>query len=105
MARASGSGSSVGVIVSLTCLIHVSSSDFDQNITVDRLGAPTSDSNYLLAPLPVGGSSTKFYTVEARRFVGYDGRVPAEAVLIHKVDTTLADSNAPRRGSRRQRRP
>jgi hypothetical protein len=47
-----------------------------------------------MAKIPIGGSSTNFYTVEARRFVGYDSQIPAEALVIHKVDTTLEDRNA-----------
>src|SRR5262249_59218170 len=61
--------------------------------TMERVGQPTS-TNYLMAQLPIGTSTTQFYTVEVRRFAGYDGKLPAEAVVIHKVDTTLRDRNA-----------
>jgi hypothetical protein len=47
-----------------------------------------------MAQVPIPGSSTRFYTVEARRFTGYDRQVPAEAVVIHRGDTTLSDRNA-----------
>jgi Bacterial Ig-like domain len=47
-----------------------------------------------MAKIPIPGSTTRFYTVETRRFTGYDGQVPGEAVVIHKVDTTLSDRNA-----------
>jgi M6 family metalloprotease-like protein len=73
---------------------YVVNSGLPQSITIDRLGVPTSASNYLMVQIPIAGSSTDFYTVEARRFVGYDERVPAEAVVIHRVDTTLTDRNA-----------
>jgi hypothetical protein len=45
---------------------------------------------YQMAQIPIAGSSV-FYTVEARRYAGYDaiGRLPSEAVLIHRVN--LAD--------------
>lgn len=45
---------------------------------------------YQMAQVPIAGS-TAFYTVEARRYAGYDaeGRLPAEGVLIHRVN--LAD--------------
>jgi M6 family metalloprotease-like protein len=45
---------------------------------------------YQMAQIPISGSSV-FYTVEARRYAGYDaiGRLPSEAVLIHRVN--LAD--------------
>ncbi len=38
--------------------------------------------------IPIGGSSTHFYTVESRRKVGYDVSLPGEGVIIHEVDTT-----------------
>jgi uncharacterized repeat protein (TIGR01451 family) len=46
--------------------------------------------NYLMAQIPIAGSSTRFYTVEARRLAGYDSHnpIPGEAVVIHEVDTT-----------------
>ncbi|HVG45945.1 MAG TPA: hypothetical protein VM890_14485, partial [Longimicrobium sp.] len=42
---------------------------------------------YQMAQVPIAGTS-RFYTVEARRFAGYDasGRLPAEGVLIHQVN-------------------
>jgi len=45
---------------------------------------------YQMAQVPIAGSSA-FYTVEARRYAGYDaiGRLPSEAVVIHRVN--LAD--------------
>ena len=65
----------------------------DQNITLERLAMPASTSGFLMAQIPIGGSSTEFYTVEARRFAGYDniGPIPGEAVVIHRVNTTLGD--------------
>ncbi len=59
-------------------------------IEIDRLNQPGSSTNYLMAQIPIPGSS-QFYTVEARRFVGYDSKVPAEAVVIHHVDPTRAN--------------
>jgi M6 family metalloprotease-like protein/uncharacterized repeat protein (TIGR01451 family) len=58
-------------------------------ITLERLALPLTD-NYLMAQIPIAGSSTRFYTVEARRLVGYDSHnpIPGEAVVIHEVDTT-----------------
>ena len=44
-----------------------------------------------MAEIPIGDSDTDFYTVETRLFVGYDDEIPDEAVVIHRVDTTLAD--------------
>ena len=66
----------------------------DQSITLERLGVPASTSGYLMAQIPIAGSSTQFYTVESRRVAGYDNQIPGEAVVIHKVNTTLSDRNA-----------
>jgi M6 family metalloprotease-like protein len=65
-----------------------------RTITLERLGEPIS-SNYLMAHVPIPGS-TRFFTVESRRFgtaSNYDSQLPAEAVVIHEVDVTR-DRNA-----------
>lgn len=61
-------------------------------IEIDRLNQPGSSTHYLMARIPIPGSS-RFYTVEARRFAGYDGvdKIPAEAIVIHHVDATRAN--------------
>ena len=61
-----------------------------RTITLERLAQPGPD-GYLMAQIPIGNSSTDFYTVEARMFAGYDDAIPGEAVIIHKVDTTRGD--------------
>ncbi len=63
-------------------------------ITMERLGQPTSGTSYLMAQIPIGGSTTQFYTVEVRRFAGYDTKLPGEAMVIHRVDTTRSDRDA-----------
>ena len=66
-------------------------------ITLDRLGQPASSTSLLMAQIPIGGSTTRFYTVEARRrgaTGNYDQNIPADAVIIHKVDKSLADKIA-----------
>ncbi|MEP6570359.1 MAG: hypothetical protein ABJC10_11355 [Acidobacteriota bacterium] len=60
-------------------------------INLERLGQPSS-SSYLMAQIPIDG--TKSYTVEARRFAGYDRQIPGEAIVIHQVDTTRVDRTA-----------
>jgi hypothetical protein len=40
-----------------------------------------------MVQIPIGESSTHFYTVEARRLTGYDIKLPGAAVIIHDVDT------------------
>jgi len=62
-------------------------------LTMERLGQPTSGTSYLMAQIPIPGTS-QFYTVEARRFAGYDTRLPGEAVVLHKVNPLLSDRNA-----------
>ena len=59
-------------------------------ITLERLAQPGPD-GYLMAQIPIGDSTTHFYTVEARLFAGYDEEIPNEAIVIHKVDTTQRD--------------
>jgi M6 family metalloprotease-like protein len=61
-------------------------------ITIERLAVPISSATYLMAQIPIAGSSTHFYTVEMRQLVGHDAGVPGNAVVIHNVDTTRRDS-------------
>jgi hypothetical protein len=55
-------------------------------ITLERLQQPQGNSNYLLAKIFIGGSSSRFYTVEARTQTGYDQSVPGAGVIIHHVE-------------------
>lgn len=72
---------------------YLATTDPDQLVFLERLAEP-GPGGYLVAQIPIGGSATNFYTVEARKLVGYDVEVPAEAVVMHRVDTTLGDRNA-----------
>src|SRR5262245_34372748 len=65
-----------------------------ETITLERLAKPGSGDGHLMARIPVPGSTTRFYTVEARRTAGYDREIPGEAVLINDVDTTRNDRQA-----------
>jgi hypothetical protein len=49
--------------------------------------AMPSAAGYQMAQLPVPGGAGVYYTLEARRYAGYDGagRLPREGVLIHRV--------------------
>ena len=69
---------------------YVAPRNSTRTITLERLAQPGSE-GYLMAHIPIGDSPTDFYTVETRLFAGYDDEIPDEAVVIHKVDTTLAD--------------
>jgi M6 family metalloprotease-like protein len=52
-----------------------------------RDAIPTS-AGYQMAQIQTGTGTGTFYTVEARRYAGYDavGRIPGEAVVIHRVN-------------------
>ncbi|MEJ5198643.1 MAG: hypothetical protein WHX53_06945, partial [Anaerolineae bacterium] len=56
-----------------------------QTITLERLAQP-GPHGYLLAQISIGGSATHFYTVEARRRIGFDAGLPGDAIIIHEVD-------------------
>ena len=59
-------------------------------ITLEQLAKPQT-ADYLAARVPINGSATLYYTVEARRNTsanGYDVKLPGSAVIIHEVDTT-----------------
>ena len=54
-----------------------------QTITLHRLADLGAGGDYLMARIPrVDGT---YYTVEARRFIGYDVNLPDEAVIMHHV--------------------
>jgi M6 family metalloprotease-like protein len=71
---------------------YVAAPDSDSTITLRRLAQPAlASGDYLMARIPIPGSSTRYYTVEARRLIGYDGQIPGEAVVIHDVDPTRSE--------------
>jgi M6 family metalloprotease-like protein len=56
-------------------------------VTIERLSLPSNAGDYLMARIPIFGLDGRYYTVEARRKVGYDQNLPAEGVVIHHVDS------------------
>jgi hypothetical protein len=63
-----------------------------QVISLERLAQPPlAPGAYLLAQIPIAGSTTQFYAVEARDFAGFDARIPGAAIVIHLVDITRGD--------------
>ncbi|GIL11983.1 MAG: hypothetical protein BroJett038_07030 [Chloroflexota bacterium] len=59
-------------------------------ITLERLRQPLSGANYLMAKIPINGSSSRYYTVEARFKApagqqNYDQNIPDSAIIIHDV--------------------
>ena len=65
---------------------YVATPGSQATITLEQLAQPQT-SNYKIARIPIGGSATHFYTVEARRKVGYDVKLPGQGVIIHEVNT------------------
>ncbi len=61
-----------------------------RTITLERLTLPTT-SHYRLAKVPISNSNSRYYTIEVRHRVGYDTKLPAEAVIIHEVDEMRAN--------------
>jgi M6 family metalloprotease-like protein len=61
--------------------------------TLSRIAQPGS-TGYLMAKIPIHGTTTQYYTVELRMPNGYDVQTPREGVFIHKVDETRGDRNA-----------
>ncbi|MFN3648215.1 MAG: hypothetical protein ACK47B_01440 [Armatimonadota bacterium] len=59
-----------------------------QTVELERLNQPAANDAYLMAQIPLPGGSPRFYTVEARKKVGYDETLPSEGVVIHLVDPT-----------------
>ena len=59
------------------------------SFNLGRLALPqTGDTR--LARIPIWGHSDFYYTLEARRKVGYDFKLPGEAVIIHRVENNYA---------------
>ncbi len=61
-----------------------------QTLTLGAL-ADAANPDYYLAVIPHAGTATQFTTVEFRRLLGYDQKLPGTAVIIHEVDTTRED--------------
>ncbi|MBC7264799.1 MAG: hypothetical protein H5T64_10670, partial [Chloroflexi bacterium] len=59
-------------------------------IALEQLALPQTN-NYLMVQIPIAGSGSHFYSVEARRLVGYDNCLPGDAVIIHDVNTSRSD--------------
>lgn len=74
---------------------YVPATNSKRTILLEPLDQPPARRDaYTMVQIPIAGSSTRFYTVSARRPAGYDAEVPGQAVLVHQVDTTLADRPA-----------
>ncbi len=63
-----------------------------RTIQLERLAQPVNSTSYLMAQVFQSGVTTRYYTVEARRFAGYDqgsplqSTVPGEGVVLYDVD-------------------
>lgn len=60
------------------------------SVRLERLGYPGFPITKMVK-VPVGASSTYFYTVEARQRKGYDIQLPGAGTIIHEVDTTRTE--------------
>ena len=63
----------------------------EATINIEQLALPASN-NYLIAYIPILNSQVNFYTVEVRNKTGYDAKLPAKAVIIHKIQNTIYNS-------------
>ncbi|HEU4556554.1 MAG TPA: putative Ig domain-containing protein [Longimicrobium sp.] len=64
-----------------------------RSFVLERSELPPANANPTMVRVPIPGGS-QFFTVEARRFVGYDQFLPGEAVLVHRVNPLLGDRDA-----------
>lgn len=55
-----------------------------QNVNLERMALPLT-TNTQLIEMPRGDYSYNYYTIEARRWSGYDVKLPGEGVIIHTV--------------------
>ncbi len=53
-------------------------------LTLERTTQP-SPTGYLMAIVPIKGSSIHYYTIEARQKVGYDTKLPGASIVIHEI--------------------
>jgi hypothetical protein len=68
--------------------IEVSVDDF-ATITLDAMAVATT-ANYRMATIPIPGTDD-WYTVEARKRLGYDANLPGDAVIISYIDTNRSE--------------
>ncbi|MBC7790216.1 MAG: putative Ig domain-containing protein [Anaerolineae bacterium] len=65
-----------------------------QRVLLERSALPSQSGGFLAAEVPMLGNVEHFYTIESRRFAGYDGKLPGEAIILHRVIPSLDDRNA-----------
>jgi hypothetical protein len=63
-----------------------------QTLLLNRSAIPGTTADYQMVQIPLPGG--EFYTVEVRRWVGYDRAIPDEGVIIHRVNPALPDRAA-----------
>lgn len=56
-------------------------------LVLERIALPQTGYPQVIR-IPIGGSSSHFYTVETRLRAGYDNKLPGEGVIIHEVNTS-----------------
>lgn len=60
-------------------------------VPIDQLGATSAAMQEIKIPVASPSGNQKFYTVEARKHVGYDAKLPGEGVIIHFVDPSRVE--------------
>ncbi|MPZ23473.1 MAG: hypothetical protein GEU28_07995 [Dehalococcoidia bacterium] len=63
---------------------YIAPAGSNQTINIERLARPRANRNYLVARIPIAGT-TDFYTVEARTRVGFDSTLPGDGVVISRT--------------------
>ncbi len=53
---------------------------------IDRLALPQDTSSFLMGEIPINADGNESYTIELRRYAGLDSKLPAEGVIIHRIN-------------------
>ncbi|HEX9562948.1 MAG TPA: hypothetical protein VF981_03225 [Gemmatimonadaceae bacterium] len=62
----------------------------EQTVTLEQAEFPPGGGNPLFVHVPIPGSASGSYSVEARKFLGYDQPLPGEAIVIHAVSAACS---------------
>ena len=63
-------------------------------IVLERSALPPAGTTHLLAHVPIPGAGGQLYSVEARKRTGYDSIIPADGIIIHRVDPSTGAEQA-----------
>ena len=71
---------------------HTVGAGSQSRIRIERLAQPEAP-GFLMAKVPIGDSSTRYYTFEYRYRIGYDSGLPDDGVIIHDIDSERHEVN------------